>query len=104
MRQAVRKLAMVPDFLLVDALTIERLPMRQKGIIKGDKISLSIACASIIAKVARDRMMVELDGTYPDYGFANHKGYGTKEHLSSLRKHGPSPIHRCSFAPVMESE
>jgi ribonuclease HII len=103
MCQAVEQLACSPDFLLIDALTLPQFPTAQKGIIKGDKLCLSIACASIIAKVTRDRIMVELDGHYPGYGLARHKGYGTKQHFSSLLQQGPSPIHRYSFAPLREA-
>ena len=102
MCQAVEQLACSPDFLLIDWLTLPQLPISQKGITRGDKLCLSIACASIIAKVTRDRIMVELDGHYPDYGLARHKGYGTKQHFSCLRQQGPSSIHRYSFAPLRE--
>ena len=103
MRQAVEQLACLPDFLLVDGMTIPRLNIRQKGIVKGDKLCLSISCASIIAKVTRDRIMVELSESYPNYGLAQHKGYGTSHHLFCLNQHGPSPIHRFTFAPVRET-
>ena len=103
MCQAVEQLACSPDFLLIDWLTLPQLPISQKGITRGDKLCLSIACASIIAKVTRDRIMVELDGHYPGYGLARHKGYGTKQHFSCLRQQGPSPIHRYSFAPLREA-
>ena len=102
MYQAIEQLAQPPDFLLIDALTLPRLRTPQKGIIKGDKLCISISCASIIAKVTRDRMMQELDQIYPGYGFAQHKGYGTKQHLACLQRLGPSSIHRHSFAPVKE--
>ena len=103
MCQAVEQLACSPDFLLIDWLTLPQLPISQKGITRGDKLCLSIACASIIAKVTRDRIMVELDGHYPGYGLARHKGYGTKQHFSCLRQQGPSSIHRYSFAPLREA-
>ena len=103
MRQAIEQLACLPDFLLVDGMTIPRLNIRQKGIVKGDKLCLSIACASVIAKVTRDRIMVDLDVVYPNYGLAQHKGYGTRFHLDCLSQHGPSPVHRFSFAPVRET-
>ena len=103
MRIAVEQLTCSPDFLLIDALTLPQLSIKQKGIIRGDKLCLSIACASIMAKVTRDRIMVELDKVYPIYGLANHKGYGTKQHLSCLCQQGPSPIHRYTFAPVREA-
>ena len=103
MCQAVEQLACSPDFLLIDWLTLPQLPISQKGITRGDKLCLSIACASIIAKVTRDRIMVELDGHYPGYGLSRHKGYGTKQHFSCLRQQGPSSIHRYSFAPLREA-
>ncbi len=102
MMQAVEKLPMQPDFLLIDRLTLPELLIPQMGITKGDKLCLSIACASIIAKVTRDHFMEELDKTYYVYGFAKHKGYGTREHISCLQQLGPSPIHRLSFAPVRD--
>jgi ribonuclease HII len=100
MMQAVEKLPVQPSFLLIDRLGLSQCPIPQRGITRGDKVCLSIACASIIAKVTRDRMMEEFDQTYPGYGFAQHKGYGTGSHLSCLQKLGPSPIHRLYFAPV----
>jgi len=100
MMQAVEKLPLQPSFLLIDRLGLSQCPIPQRGITRGDKICLSIACASIIAKVTRDRMMEEFDETYPGYGFARHKGYGTGSHLACLQKLGPSPIHRLYFAPV----
>ncbi len=103
MQTAVQNLPRSPDFLLVDGTKIPKLSTRQQKIIRGDKICLSIACASIIAKVTRDRIMTELDQTYPQYGLARHKGYGTKEHLACLQQLGPSSIHRLSFAPVKEA-
>lgn len=102
MRDAVAKLACLPDFLLIDYVNLPQLTIEQKSIVKGDKLSLSIACASIVAKVTRDRIMTDLDRCYPGYGLAEHKGYGTEQHLARLRRLGPSPIHRCSFAPVRE--
>ncbi len=78
------------------------LPIDSEGIVKGDAKSLSIAAASIIAKVSRDRLMIAYAAEYPEYGFERHKGYGTKQHLEALRKHGPCPIHRQSFAPVAQ--
>jgi ribonuclease HII len=100
MMQAVKKLPKQPNFLLIDRLSLSQCPIPQMGITRGDKSCLSIACASIIAKVTRDRMMEELDIMYPGYGFAQHKGYGTGRHISCLQKLGPSPIHRLYFAPV----
>ena len=103
MKQAIENLGVTPDFLLIDAvkLTDSRIP--QKNIIKGDRVSASIAAASIIAKVHRDKIMRELHEKYPLYGFARHKGYGTQEHLEALAKYGPCPHHRKSFAPVKEA-
>jgi ribonuclease HII len=100
MIQAVGKLPKQPNFLLIDRVTLSQCPIPQRGITRGDKLCLSIACASIVAKVTRDRMMEEFDQTYPGYGFAQHKGYGTGTHMSCLQKLGPSPIHRLYFAPV----
>jgi len=100
MMQAVEKLHTQPSFLLIDRLGLSQCPIPQRGITRGDKSCLSIACASIIAKVTRDRMMEEFDQIYPGYGFAQHKGYGTGRHISCLQKLGPSPIHRLYFAPV----
>ena len=97
MRQAVGKLSVVPDLLLNDAVTIPELSMKQEPIIKGDAKSISIAAASIIAKVTRDRMMVELDRFYPEYGFAGNKGYGSAVHIQALKTQGPCKIHRRSF-------
>ncbi len=89
-------------FALVDGLPVKGLPCGHKAIVKGDALSVSISAASIIAKVTRDRLMVQLDAVYPEYGFAGHKGYGTKKHLEALRKHGATPVHRQSFRPVAE--
>lgn len=97
MRQAVAALPVTPDLLLVDAVTIPDLRIRQVPIIHGDALSLSIAAASVMAKVTRDRLMEEYDRIYPQYGFAKHKGYGTAEHIAALKKYGPCPIHRRSF-------
>ncbi|RLC64848.1 MAG: ribonuclease HII [Chloroflexi bacterium] len=100
MMQAVENLSEQPNFLLIDRLSLSQCPIPQEGITRGDKTCLSIACASIMAKVTRDRMMEEFDQIYPGYGFAQHKGYGTMKHISCLQKLGPSPIHRRYFAPV----
>ena len=100
MRRAVEALPLPPDFLLLDAVTIPGLSVPQRPIIKGDGLSWSIAAASIIAKVTRDRLMVEYHRWYPQYNFAEHKGYSTPEHLRLLRQYGPCAIHRCTFAPV----
>jgi ribonuclease HII len=97
MREAVRKLGVVPDLLLNDAVVIPDLPLRQVGIVHGDARSVSIAAASILAKVTRDHIMVEYDAVYPQYGFAKHKGYGTAQHIAAIREHGLCPIHRRSF-------
>jgi len=97
---AVHELLPVPDFLLIDAVKIPDMEIKQYPIIKGDSLSISIACASIIAKVERDEAMQAYDGLYPGYGFARHKGYGTREHIAALMNLGPSPIHRGSFEPL----
>lgn len=100
MRSAVEQLAQAPDFLLIDFVALPEITISQRSITKGDRHSISIACASIIAKVTRDGIMVELDEAYPGYGFARNKGYATREHLLSLRQLGACPIHRKRFAPV----
>ena len=97
MREAVRALSTEPDLLLNDAVTIPGIEIRQVPIIKGDAKSISIAAASIVAKVTRDRLMVRYDEVYPEYGFASHKGYGSAMHIEAIRKYGPTPIHRKSF-------
>ena len=97
MRQAVGKLSVCPDILLNDAVTIPGLPQKQVPIIKGDAKSLSIAAASVVAKVTRDRMMEALDAKYPEYGFASNKGYGSAAHMAALREYGPCPLHRRTF-------
>ena len=97
MREAVGKLQPTPDLLLNDAVRIPGLPMEQIPIIKGDTLSGSIAAASIVAKVTRDRMMVKYDAIYPEYGFAKNKGYGAAGHIEAIKKYGPTPIHRMSF-------
>ncbi|VGO18464.1 ribonuclease HII [Pontiella sulfatireligans] len=91
-----------PEYALVDGLPVKGLPCESRSIVKGDALSISISAASIIAKVTRDRIMVELDARYPDYGFSQHKGYGTKRHLEALKKNGATPEHRNSFRPVAE--
>jgi len=100
MSLAIAQLNPPPDFLLVDFLSLPELPIPQKSIASGDAFSLSIAAASIVAKVSRDRVMVNLDAQYPGYGFARHKGYGTPQHRESLIRLGPSPVHRLSYAPM----
>jgi ribonuclease HII len=97
MRKAIEKLDPRPDILLNDAVTIPGITIKQVPIIKGDAKSISIAAASIIAKVTRDRLMVKYDAVYPEYGFASNKGYGAKAHMDALRRLGPTPIHRRSF-------
>ena len=97
MREAVGKLDPQPEILLNDAVTIPGLSQRQIPIIKGDAKSVSIAAASIIAKVTRDHMMMEMDALYPEYGFAGHKGYGAAKHIEAIKKYGPCPIHRRTF-------
>jgi len=108
MRLAVEQLAQAPDFLLPDFLLIDGRdtidwPCAQQAVIHGDAISLSIAAASVLAKVHRDRLLVELDGQFPGYGLASHKGYGCPEHLAALARLGPTPLHRKSFNPVAQS-
>ncbi len=103
MKQAVEQLVPKPDFLLIDYVKLPEVQIHQKGVIEGDSTCFSIACASIIAKVTRDRLMVELDSLYPGYGLASHKGYGTKEHIDCLKRLGPCPIHRRSFQPVKDA-
>ena len=97
MREAISKLSVKPDILLNDAVTIPGVSIRQVPIIKGDAKSISIGAASIVAKVTRDRLMVEYDKILPQYGFASNKGYGSAEHIKALQEVGPSPIHRASF-------
>jgi ribonuclease HII len=97
MGQAIQNLSLTPDILLNDAVTIPNVDIPQVPIIKGDAKSISIGAASIIAKVTRDRLMMEYDKIMPEYGFARNKGYGTKEHMEAIRIYGPSPIHRNSF-------
>jgi ribonuclease HII len=100
MERALGALVPQPDYLLLDAITLSRVPLPQKPLIKGDCRSHSIAAASILAKVTRDRMMIELHDLYPQYNFRKHKGYGTREHLEALKKHGPCDAHRKTFNPV----
>ena len=97
MREAISKLEVEPGILLNDAVTIPEMIIPQVPIIKGDAKSVSIAAASILAKVTRDRLMVEYDKVMPEYGFAGHKGYGSKEHIEAIKKYGPTPIHRKTF-------
>ncbi len=102
MTAAVIRLAPVPDHLLIDAMRLD-LTCAQTSIIYGDSLSISIAAASVVAKVYRDRRMCELDREYPQYGLASHKGYSTPQHKRALLNHGPSPLHRKSFSPVAET-
>ena len=104
MRAVVEQLSPRPAHALIDGLPVRNFPCPQTALVGGDGISLSIAAASIIAKVERDRIMLEIDRLYPEYGFAKHKGYPTREHFAKLRAHGPCPIHRRSFAPVAQAE
>jgi ribonuclease HII len=103
MCRAIANLAPAPDYLLTDAVTLPAVHVPQRPIIKGDALSLSIAAASIIAKVTRDRLMVGYHEIFPRYNFLSHKGYGTAEHLRMLARFGPCPIHRRTFAPVRDA-
>jgi ribonuclease HII len=102
MRRAVDALTAPPDHVLVDARQIPGIPMPQTSLVGGDGRDASIAAASVVAKVHRDRIMQRLDGDFPGYGFAKHMGYGTREHLLALRRLGATPVHRRSFAPVAQ--
>jgi ribonuclease HII len=102
MRRALDALSPAPDHCLIDGLPVKNFPWPHDGVVGGDGLSLSIAAASIIAKVTRDRIMKELDAEYPQFGFAQHQGYGTKFHLEALRIHGPCRHHRRSFQPVAQ--
>ena len=104
MARALSALGEPADFALVDGLPVKGLPCPHQAIVQGDALSLSIAAASVLAKVTRDRDLEALDALYPAYGFARHKGYGTAAHLAALRQHGPCPEHRRSFAPVGQLE
>lgn len=97
MREAIGSLALSPDVLLVDAVTIPGISIRQVPIVKGDAKSVSIAAASVVAKVTRDRMMVQMEDVYPGYGFASNKGYGSAAHIAALKSKGPCKIHRRTF-------
>lgn len=100
MKAAIEQLLPAPQYLLIDYLTLPEVPLPQKGVTFGDSLCFSIACASIVAKVTRDRLMVEMDSLYPGYGLARHKGYCTDGHVNCLKRLGPSPIHRRSFEPL----
>lgn len=102
MRRALASLTPPADCLLIDAVTLSHLPIPSRSIIKGDMLSISVAAASIVAKVTRDRMMADYHRAYPDYNFLSHKGYGTEEHLQRLAQHGPCAIHRRTYAPVAQ--
>jgi ribonuclease HII len=102
MELALQDLSLSPDCLLIDGLHTLRLPLNQQAIIKGDGRCLSIAAASIVAKVTRDRLMVDYHERYPQYNFARHKGYGTREHLQAIREHGCCPLHRQSFRTIYQ--
>ena len=102
MRRAIAGLKTPPDFALVDGNCIRDFPVPARAIVKGDSLSLSISAASILAKVTRDRLCLEDDRNYPEYGFARHKGYGTAEHIAALRRLGPCPIHRKTFLKFLD--
>jgi len=102
LKRAVKNLKIKPDYLLIDAFKIPEIKIPQKSIIKGDEKVFSVALASIIAKVTRDRIMMKLSKKYPQYGFVRHKGYGTKMHQEALKKHGPCPEHRASYKPIKD--
>ncbi|HUB52136.1 MAG TPA: ribonuclease HII [Terracidiphilus sp.] len=102
MRTAVEKLALTPDYLLIDGIDTIDWPCQQQAVVQGDATSISIAAASVLAKVYRDRMLVELDAVYPGYGLARHKGYCSAEHLEALKRLGPTPQHRKSYRPVAQ--
>lgn len=103
MARAVQTLPCLPDHILVDGLAVQGFPRESTAVVRGDSKSLSIAAASIVAKVYRDARMVEFDAIYPQYGFARHKGYGTAAHIQALFEYGPCPIHRATFRPVKEA-
>lgn len=104
MNDALSKLSPQPQHALVDGRPVETMHVPQTAIVKGDARSYSIAAASVLAKVTRDRLMLEFDRQFPEYGFAGHKGYGTARHLAAIAAHGPCPIHRRSFAPLKAKE
>ena len=103
MQRAVNGLTITPSLVLIDGTHKPYLDIEMQAIIKGDSLIKEISAASILAKVVRDREMIELDAVYPEYGFAKHKGYGTKEHIAALKKYGALPIHRRSFKPVCDN-
>ena len=104
MRRAIDGLGVKADFAIIDGNIARDFPIPARAVVKGDSKSMSIAAASVLAKVARDRLCLELDREYPQYGIAKHKGYGTKEHMDALRKYGPSPIHRKKFIRFLGEE
>ncbi len=104
MRRAIDGLAVNADFAIIDGNVARGFEVPARAVVKGDAISMSIAAASVLAKVARDRICLELDAQYPEYGIAKHKGYGTKAHMDALREHGPSPIHRKKFIRFLDEE
>jgi ribonuclease HII len=103
MRRAVEQLAQSPDYLLIDGRDTIDWECEQRAVIRGDGTSFSIAAASVLAKVYRDRLLVELDSEYPGYGLAQHKGYGSREHMAALERLGPTPLHRKSYRPVEQA-
>jgi ribonuclease HII len=103
MEQALRQLSPPPDFLILDAIRLPNVMIEQRMVIKGDGLCMSIAAASVLAKVTRDRLMVEAHRRFPEYGFQAHKGYGTAEHLRCLRRYGPCSLHRRSFLPIRKA-
>ena len=103
MRRAVEQLALTPDYLLIDGVDTIDWACPQQAIVQGDATSFSIAAASVLAKVYRDRLLVELDGVYPGYGLASHKGYCSAEHLAALARLGPTPLHRKNWSPVAQA-
>ncbi len=104
MRRAIDGLGVKADFAIIDGNIAKDFQLPAKAVVKGDAISMSIAAASVLAKVARDRICIELDREYPQYGIAKHKGYGTKAHMDALREFGPSPIHRKKFIRFLDEE
>ena len=104
MNLALAQLSPAPQHVLVDGLPVKSMMLPQTAIVSGDSLSYSIAAASILAKVSRDRLMIQLDASYPHYGFADHKGYATPEHLAAIAAHGPCPIHRQSFSPFRPTQ
>jgi ribonuclease HII len=103
MRRAVEQLADIPDYLLIDGRDTIQWNCPQQAVIHGDALSFSIAAASVLAKVHRDQLLVELDEEYPGYGLARHKGYGSPEHMEALARLGPTPMHRRSYQPVAQA-